>query len=204
MHLTDKLAKEYITLLLKENGFIKQRLSWNRIRDPFVDIINIQKLPGSTENDERFVLNIGVFIPEYYETVWHQPYKRFVNEVDAIFRTRLGDLLKDEFSKNINSSFITLNSDSDVSKVGKELSLAIEKRVIPCLDSFISYQSLHDYIESDDGWYKNYPLMQIYFALMKQSLGDTESATAILDDLIERKNKAWVVHAQRIKTLIKS
>ncbi len=198
----DKLAKEHVAPLLKKNGFKKKKLSWNRARGSFVDIIDIQELPGSTEDNERFVLNVGVFIPAYYETVWGQPYKGFAQEADAIFRTRLGDLLEGEFSERINRTFIALDSDLDVLAVGEELSLAMGKKVLPCLDSFTDYRSLHDFIDSIDGWQKDYPLMQIYFALLKRSLGEKASAIAILDGVIAGKNKAWAVHAQRIKTVI--
>jgi hypothetical protein len=202
MNRIDKLAKEYVAPLLKKDGFKKKKLSWNRARGSFVDIIDIQELPGSTEDNERFVLNVGVFIPDYYETVWGQPYKGFAQEADAIFRTRLGDLLKEEFSEKINTPFIALDSDLDVLAVGEELSLAIGKKVLPCFDSFKNYRSLHDFIDSVDGWQKDYPLMQIYFALLKKSLGEKEPAIAILDGVIAGKNKAWAVHAQRIKTAI--
>jgi len=185
--------------LLKKNGFKKKKLSWNRARGSFVDIIDIQELPGSTEDNERFVLNIGVFIPDYYETVWGQPYKGFAQEADAIVRIRLGDLLNGKFSERINGAFIELDSDIDVLTVGEELSSSIEKKVLPWLDSFTDYHSLHDFIDSIDGWQKDYPLMQIYFALLKQSLGEKESAIAILDDVIAGKNRAWAIHAQRIK-----
>jgi hypothetical protein len=193
------MVKEYVAPLLKKNGFKKKKLSWNRARGSFVDIIDIEELPGSTEDNERFVLNIGVFIPDYYEVVWGQPYKGFAQEADAIFRTRLGDLLNGKFSERINGAFIELDSDTDVLTVGEELSSAIEKKVLPCLDSFTDYRSLHDFIDNIDGWQKDYPLMQIYFALLKQSLGEKESAIAILDDVISGKNRAWATHAQRIK-----
>jgi len=195
----DKLVKEHIAPLLKKNGFKKKKLSWNRARGSFVDIIDIQELPGSTEDNERFVLNIGVFIPEFHELLWGQSYKGFADEAAAVFRSRLNDLLKGEFSEKINTPFITLDSDLDILTVGEELSLAIEKKVLPCLDSFADYQSLHDFIDSIDSWQKDYPLMQIYFALLKQSLGEEEAAIAILDGVITGKNKAWAAHAQRIK-----
>ncbi len=200
MNRLDKLVREHIAHLLKRNGFKKKKLSWNRARGSFVDIINIQELSGSTESNERFVLNIGVFIPDYYETVWGQPYKGFAQEADAIFRTRLGDLLEGEFSEKINTPFIALDSDLDVLAVGEELILAIEKKVLPCFNFFTDYRSLHDFINNIDGWQKDYPLMQIYFALLKQSLGEKESAVAILNGVITGKNKAWAAHAQRIKT----
>ncbi len=94
MNRIDRLAKEYIAPVLKTNGFRKKKLSWNRSRDLFVDIVEIQELPGSTQDNERFVLNIGVFVPEYYEALWQKPYKGFAQEVDAVYRIRLGDLLK--------------------------------------------------------------------------------------------------------------
>jgi len=196
----DKLAKEYVTPLLKTNEFKKKKLSWNRARGSFVDIVDIQELPGSTQDNERFVLNIGIFVPDYYETVWGQPYKGFAQEADAVFRVRLGDLLKREFSERVNGSLINLDSDSDILVIGKELCSAIEKKVLPCFESFSDFQSLHDFIDSMGGWQKEYPLMQIYSALLKQSLGEKDSAKAILDGLITGKNKAWATHAQRIKT----
>jgi hypothetical protein len=199
MNRLDRLAKEYLTPVLKINGFKKKKLSWNRVRGLFVDIVDIQELPGSTEDNERFVLNVGVFVPDFYETVWGEPYKGFAKEVDAVYRVRLGDLLNEEFTKRVNGAWLNLDTDSDIIEVGKELVSAIEKRVLPCLDSLSDYESLHGLVDSLGGWQQDYPLMQIYSALLKRSLGDKDSAATILDGLISGKNKAWATHAQRIR-----
>jgi hypothetical protein len=132
-------------------------------------------------------LKIGVFIPEFHELLWGQPYKGFADEAAAVFRSRLNDFLKGEFSERINRTFTALDSDLDALTVGEELSLAIGKKVLPCFDSFENYRSLHDFIDSIDSWQKDYPLMQIYFALLKRSLGEKESALVILDGVIAGK-----------------
>lgn len=198
----DELTREHVAPLLKKNGFRKKKLVWNRGRGPFVDIIDIQELPGSTQKNERFVLNVGVFIPEFYEAIWRQPYKGFAHEADAVFRTRLGELLKGEFSARINGSFLNLNSESDVREVGEELHLAFEKKVLPRIESFLDFQSLDDFVDAMGGWQKDYPLMQIYSALLKQSLGEKATAIATLDKVITGKNKAWATHAKRIKSTL--
>jgi len=198
----DELAKEHVGPLLKKNGFRKKRLSWNRARGPFVDIIDIQELPGSTRDNERFVLNVGVFIPDFYEAVWGKPYKGFAQEADAVFRVRLGGLLEGEFSGRVNGSFINLDTESDIREVGEELYLAIEKKVLPRIESFSDLQSLDSFVDSMGGWQKDYPLMQIYSALLKQSLGDKDAAIATLDGVIAGKNKAWAIHAKRIKAAL--
>ena len=201
----DELAKEYVAPLLKKNGFRKKKLSWNRARGPFVDIIDIKELPGSTQDNERFVLNVGVFIPDFYEAVWGKPYKGFAQEVDAVFRVRLGGLLEGQFSGRVNGSFLNLDTAGDVREVGEELCLAIEKKVLPRIESFSDFKSLDNFVDSMGGWQKDYPLMQIYSALLKQSLGEKNVAIATLDGVIAGKNKVWATHAKRIliTTLLK-
>jgi hypothetical protein len=55
--------------LLKNAGFRKARYIWNRRREDFVDVIELQLGRGSEKGNRYFTLNAGVCVPEWIELV---------------------------------------------------------------------------------------------------------------------------------------
>ncbi|WHI49784.1 DUF4304 domain-containing protein [Microbulbifer sp. MLAF003] len=202
MNRIENLAKGYLTPSLKKSGFKKKKLSWNRNRGSFIDVIEIQESKGSVHGCERFTINIGVFIPSFYELVWNEPYKGFVKEVDCVVRFRLGALLQEDFTGKALDTWWDLEADEDVDKTGVELKSDLEGKVLPFLDSMSDLNHLHDFIDDMAGWQQQYPLMQIYFALIKNSLGDKECSVNILNDLISGKNQAWADRAKKVASAL--
>ncbi|MFC4700580.1 DUF4304 domain-containing protein [Glaciecola siphonariae] len=194
----DNLVKGYIAPVLKQNSFKKKKLSWNRSRASFIDVIDVQESKGSTTGSERFTLNIGVFVPSFYETVWNEPCKGFAQEADCVVRFRLGALLQENFSGQALDTWWNLETDEDIDKVGSELKSAIESKVLPFMDSMTYFKSLYEFVDSMGGWQQQYPLMQIYFALLKKSLGDQGASLDILNGLVLGNNKAWAARAKQV------
>lgn len=195
----DNLIKGHLSPLLKKNGFKKKKHLWNRNRGSFVDVIDVQEAKGSTAFSERLTLNIGVFVPGFYEAVWDEAVKGFAQEADCVVRFRLGALLQDNFTGKALDTWWDLNTDQDVDAVGLELTDALENKAFPFLDSMSDFKGLADFVDGMGGWQKQYPLMQLYLALIRKELGQMEDATIIVDTLLSGSNKAWMPHAQRVK-----
>lgn len=195
----DNLIKGHLSPLLKKNGFKKKKNLWNRNRGSFVDVIDVQEAKGSTASSERLTLNIGVFVPELYEAVWDKPTQGFAQEADCVVRFRLGALLQDDFTGKALDTWWDLNTDQDVDAVGLELTEALENKAFPFLDSMSDFKGLADVVDGMGGWQKQYPLMQLYLALIRKELGQLKDATIIVDTLLSGSNKAWMPHAQRVR-----
>ncbi len=91
-----------------------------------------------------------------------------------------------------------LETYADVERAGVELQSSLEDKVLPFLDSKSDFPQLHDFINSMNGWQQEYPLIQIYFALLKNSLGEKVESENILNNLTLGKNKAWSSRAQQV------
>ena len=90
-----------------------------------------------------------------------------------------------------------LRTDEDVEKVGVEVQSTIENKLLPFLDSVDDFRKLHDVFDKTGGSEKRYPLPKINFALLKNSIGDKETAVAILKDLTAIAEDTWTDHAKR-------
>lgn len=187
--------------MLKKNGFKKKKNAWNRERGDLIDIIEIDELRGSTQDNERFVLNVGLFVPAFFETVWNEKHKGFAQDADAVIRLRLEDFLDESFSEEINKSWVDLNFD-DITNIGLEISKAVEDTVLPRLDSVSDFKALGLLADEVESRHKDYPLAQICFALLKYQNGNHDEATNIFNSLASGKNKAWASRAKDVLSRI--
>ena len=96
----DEIQK-LIHMELKANGFKKKGRTHNKVLDNgIVQVINFQmgqsqfdnvvEIPGFRDNlNRQFTLNMGVFVPELYQTIFDPKPKLFIQEFDCEIRTRL-------------------------------------------------------------------------------------------------------------------
>jgi len=197
----ESMVTEFIAPLLKKNGFKKKKQIWNRERNNFIDVIEIEELHGSTNDNERFVINIGIFVPSFFKTVWENEYRDFAQDVDALLRLRLEDFCSDFFSEKLNKSWIDLNTD-DISNIGTELAKLFEREILPYLDRINDYKALEKYFNSSNSRHKEYLLSRILYALLKYQVGCLDEAKNILESLTTGRNKAWSDKAKEILSRI--
>jgi len=189
------IEKDFLKPLLKNNGFRKKKALWNRERGNIVDIIQIDQLRGSLEENERFLINVSLATPKILQTIWDEDLNDFQDDADALLRLRLNDFYDSSFSEEINRGFIDLRSDN-LLNIGGEVVKVIERKVLPYFDDIIDYEALMScFDEADNSRHKNYPLAQINYALLKHRLGYNNEANVILESLKTGKNKAWQTKA---------
>jgi len=87
--LLELAARAVLAPLLKEEGFRKRGLTWNRSDGNFVDIINIQKSAYGTRDDVSFTVNFSLASPP------DDP-RKFVSEMCGVRRLRIGSLMGSE------------------------------------------------------------------------------------------------------------
>lgn len=115
-----------------------------------------------------------------------------------MIRLRIGAFLQQELSGKATDTWWDITCDRDIEKIGVQLQSCVAKSVLPFFDSMSDFHALHSFIDDMEGWLKQYPLTQIYFALLKNELGDHDSARALLTELVEGANIAWSKRAKKV------
>ena len=197
----DNIANGFVAPLLKENRFKKKKLAWNRVRKNFIDVIEIDELRGSTTGNERFVINVAVFVPAFFKITWDQEPKNFVQDADALLRLRLEDFWDEMFSTKLTRTWIDLDSD-ELSSAGQELVRLLDEKVLPYFDAIEDFDDLEKCFEHSKSRHKEYSLAQIQYALLKHQNGFIDEANNILQSLASGKNKAWASRAQSVLSRI--
>ena len=185
--------------ILKQAGFRKKGHLWNRYRERFVDVLDIQRAKVDVPGSEEFTINLGIFVPEFYEVVWGEKIKGFAKEVDCAFRLRIGPLLQECAAREALDIWWNLESQKDVESAGEEISCALRDKVLPFFESFRSIQDIHDYIENVEPGKHNDLLAQIYLALAKIAIGDADACDKILMSIIQGPSKGWADRASLIR-----
>ena len=201
MHMQDKIVKDSIQPLLKSHQFKKKGLQWNRDRGCFVDVITVQEAKHSTEDAEVFTLNLGVFVPSFFEAVWSRALSGFATEADCAVRLRLGDLMQGKLYGDAVDQWWTLSDSGSSESSSDEIRRAIEEKVIPFFARFDTFEAIAGHLRQMRGWQANNPLMTIYRALAEWKSGSTSLALQVLDGV---KGKAWESKASAVVEMINS
>jgi hypothetical protein len=197
MHMLDSVIKILIQPVLKSNGFKKKGLQWNRIRGEFIDVVTVQEADYSTPQAEVFTVNLGVFVPSFFEAVWRRSPCVFVTEADCVVRARLGDLIQEKPYGDACDEWWTL-TDDDV-QTGELVINALIEKGLPFLSSFDSFAAVANHLREVKGWQSKNTLMIIYRALAEWKTGDTSAAIELLESV---KGKAWAAKASAVSDMI--
>ncbi len=175
-----KLIKDHIANTLKGVGFSKKGLTWNRNIDGYIHVINIQ--PSHLDNDSKtdFTVNIGILLPDIWETFWDKQVPKFVKEENCYPRFRLGELLAG-FNGKCRDKWWTLSVEKDVDVVGKELETIINDT---CLPFFDKAKSISDICIISDSLNSQLPIDKLYHSILLHFNHDDLDAKAILSDLL--------------------
>jgi hypothetical protein len=190
----ESLATQVVGPILREARFKKKGLTWNRKREDLVDVVNIQRDKGGLP--ESFTVNVGVFIPDFYEIVWGVRKTSSVGEAACPVRIRIGPLMQGDLSQRVGTDvWWDLDSDAALEKVGLEISHLLSAKVLPFLDSFQTIRDVHAFMDNARGGLSGAWDFRLYLAIAKYRVGDAEGAKAILE---ECRRVGWTQHAERV------
>jgi hypothetical protein len=187
----DQVVRTFLNPPLKTSEFTRKGRVWNRSRGNLVDVVEVQPSKWNKPGDQSFTVNLGVFVPSVFWTVWHREPPRFVNEVDCIVRRRLSDGLADASESRPKERWWTIHAPIDASRVGTEVADLLQSIGIPFLDRIDSLRAVHDVLESDATSQAETPLARIYLAGVKAALGDLEGAQKALIEVSATAPDAW-------------
>ena len=129
--------------LLKSRNFVRRRGSWNRKRECYVDVVDLQTSKGG----DAFAVNSGVVDLEVYEVCWGSKLTTFVGEPACTVRARIGELAIG------SNSWWQLDDVTSVDDVYEKL----KTHVLPFLERMHSPQAMEHFLESAKVFKFQYP-----------------------------------------------
>lgn len=163
--------------LLKPLGFERQKTTWNRKSDSFVDVVDVQI--GKT--GDMITVNAGVLHLDVHAKCWGGDLPEFVEEPSCTVRARIGQL--------IDGKDLWWQLDSD--HVAGEIAENVSAHVLPFLEQMQSAEAMERFLTNAQVVKRRYPPPIIYLAILKHEQGDAAAARSLLEDLKKRTVATW-------------
>lgn len=145
---------------------------------------------------ESFTVNVGIFIPDFYQIVWGKAKSTFASEADCPVRIRAGHLMQDDPYQVRHSTEVwwSLKSDIAFEDARKEISQALRMKILPFLESFNTIYDVRDFLEKSRG---PKPMdVRLYLSIARHRTGDPEGAHAILKECAKG---SWSQRCERVR-----
>lgn len=163
--------------LLTALGFERQKQTWNRRSDSFVDVIDVQV----SKADHAITVNAGVMDPDVHRKCWGTGPPVWVEEPSCTVRTRIGQLMG---NKDVWWSF---GDGEAVEKIAE----AVATQVLPFLDRMHARDAMEEFLAAAEVLKRKYPPPIVYLAILRNELGDHSGACVALEELQQKALGAW-------------
>ena len=170
--------------LLRPLGFTRQKATWNRKSDSFVDVIDVQ----TSKAGESITINAGVLHPEVHMKCWGTEPPGIVQEPECTVRVRVGQLLD---GKDL---WWRLNDQRILDEIAQKLTA----RVLPFLHRMHSVDAMEEFLTSAQVMNKKYPPPIIYLAILKSEKADRIVACGLLSELSKKTVGKWSVKISEV------
>lgn len=195
--LTD-LMKKHVAPLLKQRGFKKKNLTWNKSKDGVIQVVDFQLSRFNSDGEEGFTINLGVFDSQVWKKCWGKESPKFIKEEDCFLRIRAGRLLNKLSEKTIDHWW-ACNSNTNESEFGKEIKVLLEEKCLSFLDDMLDQNKVVKFYFSN---FKHLmPIEKIYLAIIQHSVGDVHSCDELLSE-VAANSKAWATRVEQVRSRI--
>lgn len=192
-----ELAKHFIHPVLRDSGFTRRLLRWQRRVGDFVDVIDFQPSRWNERTDAEFTVNLGVLLPFVYETCWQSEVPKFPSDVDCTVRRRIGFLLTSGNRAKAKDRWWQLRAPSDLEVTGSQVLSCLTEVGLPFLDRVRSLEAVRNYLLEDKRLGQFTPSDEINLSIVLARLGDAASASKILSGVLQR-HPAWQDRARGV------
>ncbi|MES2924321.1 MAG: DUF4304 domain-containing protein [Verrucomicrobiota bacterium] len=191
-----EIAKDRLDPLLKQHGFKRKNLAWNRQRGEFVDVVTLQKAKYSTATEQSITGNIAVCVPEFREIMFGET-PAFLIEGDGVFTIRFAALVSNDISgRSLDRWWDLTNETQDA--VASELSDIVTQKAVPFLDSCSEFSAIERHISQMKGSQTKTPYFQLNKALVYWKLGNYSKYDEVLSSVSK-----WTEKVQLIREFVK-
>ncbi len=145
----DRIVKHGFHDTLKPMGFKKKASNFYQYKNGIGHIINLQKSYMSSKNKIHFTINTGVFLPEFWFTVYNysnKPIPDYPTEAECILRRRIGQL------RNENDLWYNITEDSDESQLIDEMKNNLSEHILPHFAQVLSKDMLVGFLDRQTTW----------------------------------------------------
>ena len=186
-----ELINKDIVALLKQYGFKKQNLTWNRSLNGITQVINFQLSSYNNENIQQFTINLGVFYPQLWRINKGEKIPKFITEFDCFPRERIG------YIKNNKDLWWTINNETDVIELSKEIKKVIEDKCIPFLDKMRDYHEVSNFYSCSPKVLL--PIEKIYLAIIRNILQDLNTSEKLLKE-VSKISENWANKVKEVNS----
>lgn len=194
--MTKDIAK-IVSVPLKKGGFVKKGLTWNRNHGRLVQVVNLQRFRFSSAGKFSVTLNVGIWMEHVWKTCWFKAVPPVIKEEECFPRFRLARLLSN-FSTKRKDHWWDGSSPDDAQKVGKELAVLIEDRVLPFLEQYKTEAEVKELVTANPSLVSQ-PVDKIYLAILAHWMGEKTLCAKLLDELKDKKLQAWEERANDVR-----
>nr|VFK40152.1 MAG: protein of unknown function (DUF4304) [Candidatus Kentron sp. SD]VFK45528.1 MAG: protein of unknown function (DUF4304) [Candidatus Kentron sp. SD] len=190
------LIKKHVATLLKQRGFKKKELTWNKSKDGVVQVVDFQLSRFSSDEEEDFTINLGVFYSQVWKKCWGKEPPKFIKEEDCFPRIRIGKLLNG-FSEKLNDRWWTCSAKTNEADLSGEIESLLEEECLPFLDDMLDQHKVIKFYSSSSD--RLMPIEKIYLAIIKNGVGDINSSDDLLSEVVTI-SKAWADRVEQVRT----
>lgn len=158
-------------------GFQRQKQTWNRGSDPFVDVVDVQV----SKADHAVTVNAGVLDSDVHRKCWGTDPPMWVEEPACTVRTRIGQLL------GSNDVWWSMEDGEADEKIGE----AVATHVVPFLDRMHARDAMEEFLTTREVLKQRYPPPIVYVAILRNELGDHSGGCEVLEELQQKALGAW-------------
>lgn len=189
--LTD-LIKNHVTPLLKQHGFKKKDLTWNKSKGGVVQVVDFQLSRFSSDEEKGFTVNLGVFDPQVWKKCWGKESPKFIKEEDCFPRIRVSQLLNKS-----TDHWWTCGANTSDSGLGKEIEDLLEEKCLPLLNRMLDQNEVVNLYSPDTE--RLMPIEKIYLAIIKNYVGDAHSSEELLNEVVAI-SKSWATRVDQVRS----
>ncbi len=189
----NNILQKSIAPVLKQYGFRKKGLTWNKSVDRKIQVINFQL---SNFDSKQFTINLGIFYPQLWERCWLKKSPTFIQEDDCFPRIRAGDLIDDTISKEKKDIWWSYEKTADWNVLADEIFDLIDKKCIFFLDSMLEDSEIVKFTSSGD--YLLTPIDKIYLSILFYDIGKYELFEQMVGD-VASVSDGWSSRVSQIR-----
>jgi hypothetical protein len=182
--MSTKTVIERLNDELNPLGFERQKMTWNRKLDSFIDVVDVQ----TSKTTDTVTVNAGVVHPNAHAKCWGNTFPQFIEEPSCTVRARIGQLIDGK------DQWWPLNATN----VADEIVEKVRIYVLPFLEAMHSAKAMDRFLTNAQVVKQKYPPPIIYLAILKHEQGDVNAACALLSDLKKKTVGAWQNRISRI------
>jgi len=186
-----------VATVLKEYGYRKNGLTWNRRMDQIIYVVNIQKSRFSDKGTVKFTLNLGVAAEDIWLAYWGMELPKVIKEESCFPGFRVGDVLNG-FSGKAKDLWWFLDASKAMDPLAEEVTSCLRNRCLPVLQQLDSLYAVADFVRRSN------PLMmprdRICWGILCHQLGDFDGAERAFSKFESGKSKAWQSKVSEIRS----